>query len=139
MTRVRSGNGQYATSKSIWMEVVGAGELKAELQAQERSMAAAWSMALKAGALLVQRDSVIRTPLEWGTLRKSCNTRATGTGWDTEVMIYYTASYAIFVHEILTNRHPIGEAEFLKKAVISQANAVNELVRQIMEKHGYKS
>lgn len=138
MPQIRAADGKYATSKSVWMEVVGVPELQEAMRAQERAMAAAWSMALKAGALLIQRDSVKRTPLEFGTLRKSCGTRAMGAGWETEVMVFYTASYAIYVHEILSNNHPIGEAEFLKKAVVTQANAVQELVKQIMEKHGYK-
>jgi hypothetical protein len=101
-------------------------------------MAAAWALSLRLGALLIQRESVKLTPLEFGTLRKSCQTRATGAGWDTAVTVFYTANYAVYVHEILTNHHPVGEAEFLKKAVIQQATAVNALVRDTMEKHGYK-
>jgi hypothetical protein len=66
---------------------------------------------LKAG-LALQRESMKIVPIQTGNLRNSAFTRSEGSGFQTVVIVGYTAKYALFVHEILDNAH--GQ-EFNKK------------------------
>lgn len=57
-----------------------------------------------------------RTPVDTGALRSSGIVTAKGNG--AELSFGGAASgYAIFVHEILTNAHPVGQAKFLESAL----------------------
>ena len=58
-----------------------------------------WGFALKAAGLLLQRESQKLVPVDFGFLKASAYTRATGTGLATVVQVGYTASYAVYVHE----------------------------------------
>ncbi len=57
-----------------------------------------------------------RTPVDTGALRSSGMVTAKGNG--AELSFGGAASsYAIFVHEILTSAHPVGQAKFLESAL----------------------
>ena len=70
-----------------------------------------------------------RTPVDHGYLRSGGHaksgenipepwvTKAKTQGGKTMVSLNYGASYAVYVHEILTNQHPVGQAKFLESAV----------------------
>jgi len=45
-------------------------------------------------------------------------------------VVYEGVSYAIFVHEILANKHPIGEAKFLENALRASARMVIRIIRK---------
>lgn len=67
---------------------------------------------------LIMTDAKRRTPVSpgGGTLRSS----GLVTSDDKETRLTFggaAASYAIYVHEILTNYHPVGEAKFLENAM----------------------
>jgi len=55
--------------------------------------------ALKIAGLRIQRESQGLVPVDLGNLKNSAFTRATGSGYKTEVQVGYTAFYALFVHE----------------------------------------
>ena len=62
--------------------------------------------------------SVERTPKKWGPLRASAHVKLPETKrGKTTVTLAYGTDYAVYVHEILTNMHPIGRAKFLESAV----------------------
>jgi len=54
---------------------------------------------LKKAGLLLQRASQKRVPVDFGVLKASAFTRATGIGYATVVTVGYTARYALEVHE----------------------------------------
>ena len=59
-----------------------------------------------------------RTPVKWGNLKGSAHVKLPKTrGGKTSVELAYGTDYAIYVHEILTNEHPVGQAKFLESAV----------------------
>jgi len=47
------------------------------------------------------------------------------------VQVKYTAPYAIYVHEDLTKRHPVGQAKFLEEAVRRKEDAAKALMTQL--------
>ena len=63
---------------------------------------------LRGAGLILQRLSQKQVPVDQGILKNSAGTRAFGSGFRTEVKVFYTAAYAIFVHENLDALH--GEA-----------------------------
>lgn len=60
---------------------------------------------LTKAALQLQRDSQAIVPVDIGNLKNSAFTRREGSGFKTVMTVGYTAAYAVFVHEILTNAH----------------------------------
>jgi hypothetical protein len=50
-------------------------------------------------------------------LRDSGREETTGTGMATQGAVVFEGFYAIYVHERLDVKHPVGEAKFLEKAV----------------------
>jgi hypothetical protein len=76
-------------------------------------------------ALLTQRRSQIRTPIETGNLRASHRVVSEEHGDIFEVAVGCggispsgeNLDYAVPVHERLDVHHPVGEAKFLEKAV----------------------
>lgn len=70
---------------------------------------------VKAG-LFLQRKSQQIVPVDTGALKNSAFTRKVGTGKKTDVVVGYTQSYAIYVHENLNARHAKGKtAKFLER------------------------
>jgi type VI protein secretion system component VasA len=84
---------------------------------------------LKAG-LFVQRESMLRTPVQYGKLRASAVTTSSTVNGSPITVIAYTAAYAPFVHEILTARHKIGQAKFLEAAVQENANRIVQIIAE---------
>ena len=69
---------------------------------------------IKAG-LFLQRKSQEVVPIEFGNLKNSAGHKPIGQGWNTDVIVYYTASYAVYVHEITTAQHKPGKiAKYLE-------------------------
>ena len=62
--------------------------------------------------------SVERTPKKVGNLRGSAHVKLPETKQGkTSVTLAYGTDYAVYVHEILTNQHPMGRSKFLESAV----------------------
>jgi len=79
--------------------VSGVREILANLAERNKRMAAGANRGLRLAGLLLQRESQRIVPVNFGVLKNSAFTRATGDGFKTEVNVGYTASYAMFVHE----------------------------------------
>jgi len=88
------------------IQVIGAKEIKAKLR--EVGVKYAWRArkGLLKGGLLLQRLSQEIVPVgETGNLKNSAGTRAIGHGFSTDVIVYYTAEYAVYVHENTMAHH----------------------------------
>ena len=74
--------------------------------------------------------SVRRTPVDTGNLRASGHVKPPKTrGGQTEVVLAYGTDYAIYVHEILANLHPSGQAKYLESAVKDGASGFNSRLK----------
>jgi hypothetical protein len=70
---------------------------------------------LKRGGLLLQRLSEEVVPVDTSNLKGSSFTRSKGRGFSTDVVVGYTAEYAVYVHERTELRHAPGkQAKFLE-------------------------
>ena len=93
----------------------GVTKMKARLQAAEAQLAQACRRGLIKGGLLLQRYSQEVVPVDTSNLQGSAGTRAFGHGWNTDVIVFYTAAYAVYVHERTDLRHKPGkQAKFLE-------------------------
>jgi len=74
--------------------------------------------ALKQEGSNIMGVSKRRTPVDVGNLRASGHVKLPETKQGkTSVTLAYGTDYAVYVHEILTNQHPVGQAKFLESAV----------------------
>jgi len=69
-------------------------------------------------ALLLKNKAQKRTPVDTGFLRTSAQHHVETAGDSFKSIVDYTADYAIAVHENLNARHPVGQAKFLRDALI---------------------
>ena len=70
--------------------------------------------------LNVERESIKRTPIDTGHLRRSAAGNSTVYSADkkgAKGIVYYTANYAVWVHERTEMRHTVGEAKYLQNAI----------------------
>ena len=67
---------------------------------------------LYAAGLIIESESIDRTPKDTGHLRNTAYTEAQGN----KAQVGYSAEYAVKVHEDLNAKHKIGEAKFLENA-----------------------
>lgn len=109
--------------------IVGGDKLRAALQ----KLAAAGPQIL-AGALYREAEAIMteakqRTPVKTGNLRASGQVHApeiTGTGVTVTLGFGNAAvGYAVYVHENLTARHPVGEAKFLERPLLAAAEGMD--------------
>jgi hypothetical protein len=78
-----------------------AAQVLRNLSAQNLRLEAACARGLKKAGLHLQRASQLLVPVEYGVLKASAFTRASGQGTRTVVEVGYTAAYAIYVHEAI--------------------------------------
>jgi hypothetical protein len=74
------------------------------------------SVGLRKGALFLQRKSQEIVPVDLNNLRPSAFTRNVGgKGFQTDMVVGYTADYAVYVHEDLEAKHKPGKkAKYLE-------------------------
>jgi len=105
-------------------------KLKQSLRKMKAIHAAGFEKGLKKAGLFVQRESQMLVPIDTGVLRNSAGTRSEGHSFQTVVIVFYTASYAPYVHENLVAMHAAGtEAKFLEKAVTRNYATILKIVR----------
>lgn len=85
-------------------EVTGLTKIRHALQNTTKETAKNVEIGLKKAGLFLQRESMKIVPVDTGYLRSGCQTRATGKEFNTKVHVFYTADYAIYVHEDLVTR-----------------------------------
>jgi hypothetical protein len=82
------------------VKVFGTDEIKKAMKKANKKLGHSARKGLIKGGLLLQRESQKVVPVEFGVLKNSAGTEAIGHGWYTDVVVFYTASYAVYVHEI---------------------------------------
>lgn len=89
---------------------------------------------LKKAGLFLQRESQKVVPVDTGALKNSAGTRSEGSGWDTDVVVFYTQSYAVYVHERTGLHHKPGKiAKFLETPAREKHD---EILRIVVEEAG---
>ncbi len=95
--------------------ISGIDEIIRNLKKIDTQIARGVARGLKKGGLLLQRESMKIVPVDKGNLRGSAFTRNVGgSGFDTDIVVGYSAGYAVYVHEDLEAAH--GEAYNVKYA-----------------------
>jgi hypothetical protein len=90
---------------AILCKVKGVPKCLRRLKARKKKEIDSVAMGLKAGGLFLQRESQKIVPVQLGNLKNSAGTRSEGSGKFTVVIIFYTAKYAVYVHENLDALH----------------------------------
>ena len=92
-----------------------------------RAMRAKGAQGLFEAGNMIMTDAKRRVPVDLGALKGSGYVTApTATPGGTHVEVGFggpAAGYAIYVHEDLSARHPVGEAKYLENAVEAKAQA----------------
>lgn len=80
-------------------KVLGATAIAGVIHGKIKAIEAACQKGLKRSGVLLQRQSMLLVPVDFGPLKASAFTRAEGKGFKTVVTVGYTKSYAPMVHE----------------------------------------
>ena len=100
------------------VEIHGVDEIKAAMKKADKKLFWSTRRGLLTAGLFIQRESQKIVPVEFGNLKNSAGTRVLGHGWYSAVIVYYTASYAVYVHERTELAHKKGKsAKFLEKPI----------------------
>ena len=100
------------------VKIEGVEEIKANMKKADKKLAWNVRKGIAAAALFIQRESQKIVPVEFGNLKNSAGTRVLGHGWFTAAIVFYTASYAVYVHERTELQHKKGKsAKFLEKPI----------------------
>jgi hypothetical protein len=95
--------------------ITGVKEVLANLRKADYVFGKGIERGLKRAGLWLQGLSQQFVPVDTGNLKNSAFTRASGKGMKTDVFVGYTAAYAVYVHEMLDNKHKMGKiAKFLE-------------------------
>lgn len=86
---------------------------------------------LKKAGLLLQRYSQEVVPIDTSNLKNSAGTRAFGKGWLTDVVVFYTAHYAVYVHERTDLKHAEGkQAKYLEGPAREHRDELLKVIRE---------
>ena len=86
--------------------ISGIDEIIRNLKRVDAQIARGVARGLKRGGLLLQRASQEIVPVDKGPLKASAFTRNVGgSGFKTDIVVGYTANYAVYVHEDLEALH----------------------------------
>jgi len=73
----------------------------------------------------IERSAKGRVPVDTGNLKNSGYTRKAGPR---SVEVGFQAAYAVYVHENLEARHPVGEAKYLQRAITENEDDIVRIV-----------
>ena len=80
-------------------QILGVKKVVANMRRHYAKIALQHEAGLKAAGLVFQGESQRLVPIDTGNLRASAFTRKSGSGFNVDVNVGYTANYALFVHE----------------------------------------
>jgi len=83
------------------VKIIGAEEIKQAMKKADRRLGFSVRQGLIKAGLFLQRESQKIVPVDLNNLKPSAGTKPIGQGWYTDVVVFYTASYAVYVHEIV--------------------------------------
>ena len=111
------------------VKVFGVEEIKAAIKRADRRLSSAFGRGLIKAGLFLQRESQKIVPVDTSNLKNSAGTKSAGHGWYMEVVVYYTADYAVYVHERTELRHKEGKfAKFLEKPAREQKDRILKII-----------
>jgi len=88
------------------LEITGAPLVLRRLQAYNKRQERGCAQGLKKAGLMIKRESDLIIPVQLGHLRGSGFIRNVGSsGFRTDIVVGYTAEYAVYVHENLDAAH----------------------------------
>ena len=131
------------------MQLLGAPELASVLASLGERTPTVFALALNKIANDMMKDAKKRTPVDTGALRASGHVQrpvidrtmvsvTLGFGGDqsiggtTRQGKRIPQNYAVYVHEDLTKRHPVGEAKFLENAMLAKAPTMEQQLASIL-------
>lgn len=98
-------------------KITGIDVVLKRMNAKVRKMAASSRAGARVAALIVLRRSQQLVPVDTNKLRASVFTNVRSDSTGAMAVVGYQAAYAPFVHEIMENKHPVGQAKFLETAL----------------------
>lgn len=128
--------------------ITGVQEVVRNLKLATVGMAMGCSRGLRLAGLKLQRESQRLVPVNFGVLKASAFTRSSGAGFDTVVIVGYTARYALYVHELVQMKlkgqprpkgrgkywdpQGRGQAKFLEEPARRMANELRNTIKEQM-------
>ena len=113
--KIRNVSINSRTGDAFKVEVIGVDDIKKVMQKASWDSSRRMKIGLTKAALLLQRMSQKIVPILTSTLKDSAGTDVIGEGWDADALVFYTALYAVYVHEQTQNQHKKGkQAKFLE-------------------------
>lgn len=91
---------------------------------------------LEACAGVVYRKSQKLVPVDKGRLKASGRYGVSGVGRAAKAFVEYggpDAPYALYVHEDMTKRHPVGQAKFVEDAVRQTRGTMASIMRRMIK------
>lgn len=121
----------------VRVQIIGGQIVLANLVKAEAKHAMALERGLVKAGLWLMRKSQEIVPVDTGYLKSTAYTLKKGYALRTVVYVGYTASYAIYVHEILTARHtPPTKAKFLEGVARSRYFQIHKIIAQELAGEG---
>lgn len=108
--------------------------VKVAIRQKTKEKIAALRRGLIMAGLDLQAESQSLVPVDTGALRNSAFTREVGTANQPEVIVGYTQSYAIYVHEDLFAFHNVGYAKYLENPARYMRRDLIRTIKDELEK-----
>ena len=119
------------------LKIQGVSRLVKQLESRAKNAGKGMRKGLYRGGLLLQRESMKVVPVDFGFLKASAGTRLIGAGLKSEVLVGYTAEYAVYVHENLEARHLPGKsAKFLEQPLRDHHKEIMAEIKAGMKEDG---
>lgn len=113
-------------------KVVGASRIVANFAKADKRLQKRFRVGLKRAGLKLQALSQDEAPIDTGHMRGSADTRLEGQGWNSDAVVFYTAAYAIYVHELTYLQHRIGKAKFLEDPAKNNREELLKIIKDEM-------
>jgi hypothetical protein len=97
--------------------IKGMSKLRSKLSTMPRSMETTYIQTMQKLVLKVRHESQLITPIRTGNLRASARSEARRKSMGSKGKVWYTADYAVPVHEKTWTKLISGQHKFLEKAV----------------------
>ncbi len=118
------------------LQMKGVARVREKLQAHTREMMHRMTIGLERAGLHLQRVSQPLVPVDTGNLKNSAGTRVENPDApQVQVVVFYIASYAVYVHENLDATHKPGkQAKFLEQPARERRGELTGIVRKALSK-----
>jgi len=104
------------------LKLTGVSNLQRQLTKAAAQMGMSFEVNAKRAGLYILRESKKIVPVDTSTLKNSGFVRNVGgPGWAADVIVGYTAAYAVFVHERTDLKHKEGKTDHYLDKVIKDA------------------